>query len=142
MSAPTREEVEISEKTLDALVLICSAHPNNTYYTNLRNQLHKQLITDKNKFFNFNRYGCSSDIDGGITLLVMHGYLTSCSQNMHKTNQILYNELKRIIKKENYFSDDQKENLLEIGRRLRINEFYSQTSINIKAQTQRFAQSD
>ena len=127
----TREEVDVSERTLDALAVICSAHPIHTYYPQVRNQLHELTQYEIRNFFYFNRFGCSSDIDAGVSVLVINGCLTSCSHNLYRTNQMLYNQLHRIVKQKNYFSDDEKEKLIEIGRQLKIHDFYSRTALKI-----------
>ncbi|MBS3093132.1 hypothetical protein J4456_00965 [Candidatus Pacearchaeota archaeon] len=121
-----RESLEISEKTLNALVLICSAHPHDTFYCNLRQQLHSYIKdSEARKYFHFNRFGCSTDIDEGVSMVVMYGGLVSCSQNLHRTTQMLYNQLEIIKKSSIYFPEEDKKIFSDIGRKLKIHEFYS-----------------
>jgi hypothetical protein len=126
MAAPTREEaVDLSDKTYDALVYICSAHPKNTFFPRIRRQLY-ELIEANNgleKYFSFNRrYGYSPQVDGGITEFVVQGLLQSLSPSgLYMTCTSLYNQRKR-IEDECVFTDEEKAFLNDIGRKLQTRE--------------------
>ena len=111
---------QIAIRSFNALIFMCATHPNNTYFQDLKEQLHTCVKANEKLRYYFlydKKHDYSPWVDTTIAELVKRIHLIPCRQNTHRTTPLLYEQKVRL---ENTIIDEEKIYLENVGRSLHV----------------------